>query len=230
MNNVESISGKKFFCSWSGGKDSCLSLYRMIKKGNRCLSLFTMLDETGLHSRSHGLTPETLKIQAEAMGFPLKTATAAWGEYERNFKALTTQFKKDTITDGVFGDIDLEPHREWVERVCNETGITPHLPLWKENRRALVEEFVREGFKAIIVVVNCNLMSDRFLGRVIDLPLIEELEAEGIDACGENGEFHTFVYDGPLFKKKVDYSIGAEVHFDWYTFLPVSAQRIEGRN
>ncbi|MBN1600952.1 MAG: diphthine--ammonia ligase [Chitinispirillaceae bacterium] len=230
MKNNESVSGYNFFSSWSGGKDSCLSLYRMIQKGNYCSSLFTMLDETGLHSRSHGLTHETLLVQAQAMGIPLVISKAAWGEYEAQFKMLTTQFKRNNVEHGVFGDIDLEPHREWIERVCNETGIAPHLPLWKENRRKIVEEFIDLGFKALIVVVNCNLMPERFLGRIMDMELIEELEAEGVDACGENGEFHTFVYDGPLFKKKITLSKGTEIHFDWYTFLPVHASLIEERS
>jgi uncharacterized protein (TIGR00290 family) len=212
---------KKFFCSWSGGKDSCLALYRMVQAGYQCQSLFTMLDETGLHSRSHGLTPEALSVQAQSMGIPLKTGIAAWSDYEEQFKKMTKEFKNKNIAQGVFGDIDLKPHRDWVERVCSETGITPHLPLWNEKRPALVEEFVREGFKACIVVVNCSMMSERFLGRVIDIPLIDELEAEGIDACGENGEFHTFVFDGPLFKKKIRYTGGDTITLNNYSYLPI---------
>jgi uncharacterized protein (TIGR00290 family) len=157
------------------------------------------------------------------MGIPINTAITTWGDYENNFKRLISQLKNENVADGVFGDIDLEPHRVWVERVCGESGITPHLPLWKENRRNLVEEFIREGFKALIVVVNRTMMSERFLGRLIDTDLIEELEAEGVDACGENGEFHTFVYDGPIFKKKLKYVTDTKVHFEQYTFLPVTA-------
>lgn len=217
----EKDNNSNFFCSWSGGKDSCLALYRMIQEGYKCQSLLTMLDETGLHSRSHGLTPDTLRIQAQAMGLPVKTGTATWGAYEEQFKILAGEFKCENITHGVFGDIDLQPHRDWVERVCNETGITAHLPLWNEQRRTLVEEFIREGFKACIVVVNCSMMSERFLGRVIDIPLVHELEAEGIDACGENGEFHTFVFDGPLFKKKMHYTAGDTITLNNYSYLPI---------
>ncbi|HEX2958778.1 MAG TPA: diphthine--ammonia ligase [Chitinispirillaceae bacterium] len=220
---TEATLNKKAFCSWSGGKDSCLALYRMIQTGYECQALFTMLDETGLQSRSHGLTPEVLSIQAQAMGIPLKTGMTSWGAYEEQFKKLATAFKKDSIMNGVFGDIDLQPHRDWVERVCSETGITPHLPLWNEARRTLVEEFIREGFKACIVVINCSMMSERFLGRVVDQQLIDELEAEGVDACGENGEFHTFVFDGPLFKKKIHYTAGDTIITDNYSCLPIKA-------
>lgn len=208
----------KFFCSWSGGKDCCLSLYRAVKEGHECASLFTMIDETGNHSRSHGLTPETLGAQAQSMGIPLRTIDSTWDSYEKHFKDQAVCFKNENIVHGVFGDIDLEPHREWVVRVCGESGITPHLPLWKENRRKLVMEFLDAGFQAKIVVINTSKMPERFLGRSIDHALIGELESIGVDACGENGEFHTFVYDGPLFKKKLNITQGTIVRKDEYIF------------
>lgn len=178
-----------------------------------------MIDETGKHSRSHGLSPETIKAQALSLGIPLRTADASWDSYETQFKKQISLFKNEQILHGVFGDIDLEPHREWVTRVCSETGITAHLPLWKEKRRNLVVEFLDTGFKAVIVVVNRTKMPQRFLGRTIDRQLIEELEAIGVDACGENGEFHTMVYDGPLFKKKLIVTPGIIMSSDEYAFL-----------
>jgi uncharacterized protein (TIGR00290 family) len=220
-NKTSSV--ERFFCSWSGGKDSCLALYRMIQAGYECKTLFTMLDETGVRSRSHGLTPEVLLIQAQAMGIPLITGLATWGAYEKQFKEVVSVIQNDNVINGVFGDIDLQPHRDWVERVCHETGIKPHLPLWNKARRTLIEEFIDTGFKACIIVVNCSMMSNRFLGRVIDKPLIAELEADGIDACGENGEFHTFVFDGPLFKQKIHYTAGDTITLDNYSYLPIRA-------
>jgi diphthine-ammonia ligase len=211
----------RFFCSWSGGKDSCLSLYRALNAGYSCSSLFTMIDETGNHSRSHGLFPETLKAQAAAMGIPLRTAAATWGNYELQFKKQASLFRDENVLHGVFGDIDLEPHREWIERVCREAGITPHLPLWKGVRRTLVQEFIDAGFKALVVVVNTRKMPDRFLGRLIDATLVDELEAIGVDACGENGEFHTFVFDGPLFRRNLYFSKGTAIVNDGYAFLPI---------
>jgi diphthine-ammonia ligase len=222
MTNNSSEQVPRFFCSWSGGKDSCLSLYRALKAGYSCTSLFTMIDETGKHSRSHGLFPEALKAQAAAMEIPLRTATASWSNYEAQFKEQAAKFRSDNVLHGVFGDIDLEPHREWVERVCRESGITAHLPLWKGVRRTLIQEFIDAGFKALIVVVNTKKMPDRFLGRLIDTALVNELEAIGVDACGENGEFHTFVFDGPLFKNCLRVITGKAVNKDEYVFLPVS--------
>jgi diphthine-ammonia ligase len=216
-------SVNRFFCSWSGGKDSCLSLYRALQSGWECASLFTMIDENGERSRSHGLSPEALHAQAEAMGIPLRTAAASWDSYEKRFLEIAGSFREERVAHGVFGDIDLEPHRQWVERVCGEAGITPHLPLWQGNRRGLVEEFLDAGFKAIIVVVNTEKMPRRFLGRIIDRPLIGELESIGVDACGENGEFHTFVYEGPIFRKPITVTPGAAFPKDGYAFRPLAA-------
>jgi uncharacterized protein (TIGR00290 family) len=212
----------RFFCSWSGGKDSCLSLYRALAEGNECASLFTMIEESGERSRSHGLSLAALEAQGKSMGIPLQTASASWEAYEERFLEQAAHFKNARVLHGVFGDIDLEPHRQWVERVCGEAGITPHLPLWQGNRRGLVEEFLDAGFKALIVVVNTLKMPRRFLGRTIDRELIAELESIGVDACGENGEFHTFVFDGPLFKFPIKISPEAAVVRDEYAFLPLS--------
>jgi len=220
MQTSEHISS--FFCSWSGGKDSCLSLYRAIKAGYSCASLLTMVDETGKHSRSHGLFPEALKSQADAMEIPIRIAAASWGNYEKQFKEQAAFFRSENVFHGVFGDIDLEPHRDWVMRVCRESGVKAHLPLWKGIRRTLVQEFIDTGFKAIIVVVNTKKMPEKFLGRLIDTELVNELESIGVDGCGENGEFHTFVFDGPLFKKKLDIVKGSAICKDEYVFLPLT--------
>jgi uncharacterized protein (TIGR00290 family) len=215
------IDKMKFFCSWSGGKDSCLALYRALKAGHSCTSLFTMINEDGSRSRSHGLTPALLAVQADAMNLPVCTVRASWDSYEMHFKKQTLQFADNGVTHGVFGDIDLEHHREWVERVCKETGITAHLPLWLGNRRALVNEFVNAGFKAMIVMINTTLMPARYLGHTITIELADELESIGVDACGENGEFHTFVYDGPVFKKTLSVKSDEPVFNDHYVGLPL---------
>lgn len=217
-NNVKS-DPIRFFCSWSGGKDSCLALFRMIKTGNVCEGLFTMIDETGEHSRSHGLPPDLLRKQSQALELPITTAAANWNSYENEFKKKLEYFKTNGLKHGVFGDIDLEPHRAWVDRVCSECNFTAHLPLWQEKRRTLVSEFIGADFKALIVVVNTNMIPERFLGRVIDHKLVCELENIGVDACGENGEFHTFVYDGPLFSNPVDFRITDIIAKDEYRFL-----------
>ena len=201
--------GLRFFASWSGGKDSTLALYRMVHGGHLCSSLLTMLDETGESSRSHGLSPQMLTAHAEALGIPILMANASWESYEAQLKKSIELFKAQGIVHGVFGDIDLEPHREWVERVCRESGVTEHEPLWRGNRRELVREFLGAGFQAILVVVSKERIPAEFLGRQFDENLVQELEAMGIDSCGESGEFHTFVYDGPLFHHAISFKTGA---------------------
>jgi diphthine-ammonia ligase len=220
--DLNKIGKMQFFSSWSGGKDSCLSLYRAICAGHTCKSLFTMINEDGTRSRSHGLTPAVLAVQAHTMNLPVCTVKASWDSYEAQFKKQMLQFANAGVTHGVFGDIDLEPHRQWVERVCNETGITAHLPLWLENRRSLVNEFVNAGFKAMIVMINTTLMPAKYLGQTITLELADDLESIGVDACGENGEFHTFVYDGPLFSKSLFVNSGDPVCNENYVGLPLS--------
>lgn len=195
---------KVAFSSWSGGKDSCLALYRAEKEGLRIPYLFTMIEEGGLRSRSHGLRKELLQAQAEAMAKTWEFRKATWGDYETEFLAFLRQKRQAGITHGVFGDIDLEAHREWVKRVCKTEGIQHLLPLWQESRRDLIREFVRAGFAARIVTLDSQRVPERFLGRMFTEDLIEEFEVMGVDACGENGEFHTVVLDGPIFRHAIE--------------------------
>lgn len=213
-----------FFSSWSGGKDSCLALYRAIRQGGSPRCLFTMFAEDGIRSRSHGLSPAIIEAQAAAMGVDSRVAEAAWDEYEKVFLACLASLKQEGIEDGIFGDIDLVPHREWVERVCGEHDITAHLPLWQAARTDLLDEFMAAGFRAMIVVVNEKRLDASFLGREINRETIADLEAAGVDACGEEGEYHTVVIDGPLFSAPLAIEKGAVVSQDGYSFLEVNLQ------
>ena len=141
------IKGKPFFCSWSGGKDSCLALYLAIQDGAIPKALFTMLQENGKRSRAHGLPVSVLKQQAMALGIPLVMCKSSWDSYERHFLDTISEFKKEGIEYGVFGDIDLEAHLEWVERVCSSVQIQASEPLWKTPRRDLLNKFFKLGFQ-----------------------------------------------------------------------------------
>jgi uncharacterized protein (TIGR00290 family) len=207
------------FCSWSGGKDSCLALYRAMECGLRCEALFTMLVEDGSLSRSHGQSVAAIRAQAEAMGLPLRTAQASWAEYEAVFKQSGRTFVREGILDGVFGDIDLEAHREWIERVCGEIGIHPHLPLWKSERSAAVGAFLDAGFTAVVVAVNTARLSPDYLGRELDAALLAEFTVQGVDLCGEEGEYHTFVTGGPIFDRRLHWSAGCVQEHKGYAFV-----------
>lgn len=215
------IKNRSFFCSWSGGKDSCFALYHAIRSGGLPRYLFTMLSEEGERSRAHALPLKLLERQAAAMGIPLVTAAASWDDYEKIYSARLQDFQKDGIEVGVFGDIDLDEHRRWVERVCTAVGLQACLPLWKRQRRELVEEFIDLGFRAMIAVINEEKMDSRFLGRVLDRPLLAELEQEGVDAAGENGEYHTVITGGPLFAKPLKLVVKGRVSREGYAFLEV---------
>ncbi|MDQ3063314.1 MAG: diphthine--ammonia ligase [Acidobacteriota bacterium] len=201
----------KAFCSWSGGKDSCLALNRAIKKGYEITHLVTMFDETGERVRSHSISREIMWAQAEALGLELVTPSASWQDYETVFVEELKRFKAQNIEAAIFGDIDLQAHRDWEEKVCAAAEIKALLPLWNENRLDLVNEFIDEGFRSVVICVNEKFLPKQFCGRIFDEQFVKDLP-EGVDACGENGEFHTFVFDGKIFKNSVPYKIDEIYH------------------
>jgi len=196
----------KAFVSWSGGKETSLAYYRAKDIDNfEVKYLLNMVSEDGMHSRSHGISSDLLRAQAEAIGIPLVQRKTSWKRYEEEFKKAVLGFKKQGVQAGVFGDIDLQEHRDWVERVCRELKIKPILPLWKRKREDLLKEFIQAGFKTIVVATNADFLGQEWLGRQINEQFIEDLKALGnVDLCGEKGEFHTFVTSGPLFKKRIE--------------------------
>lgn len=216
----------KTFVSWSGGKDSALACYHAGQKhGVRVAYLLNMLSGNGTHSRSHHLSVAVLKLQAEAMGIPLMQRKVTWQGYEEEFKKALTFFKEEGIEAGVFGDIDVREHRDWVERVCSGNGLNAVLPLWQRSREMLMEEFIFLGFKAVVVAVKLECIGSEWLGRVLDKDFIRDIKQLGtVDLCGENGEYHTFVYDGPLFKKPVVFAAGEKIVEDKHCFLELKTE------
>ena len=220
------INNKTFFCSWSGGKDSCLSLYYAIKQGGIPKRLITMLVENDERSRSHGLSLHLLKKQSESLNIPLITRHASWEEYENNFITALKEIKKSKINIGVFGDIDIEDHKNWVKKVCNKNNMVEYLPLWKKSRRQIVTKFIDHGFKAIIVAVKDDkLLGKELLGREFDEDLLKIFEERGVDPAGENGEYHTLVTGGPIFKKDIEYKLKEKIFFSGYWFQNVSLEK-----
>lgn len=209
---------KNSLCSWSGGKDSCFALMQAILQGHTPKVLLNVLNEEGKISRSHGIPSAILQKQADVAGLPIHLISSSWQEYEKNFtEALSSLKRKYELTHAVFGDIDLQPHRDWEEKVCANAELTAVLPLWQQNRRSLVLQMLEAGIETIIV--SCNeTMGERFIGKTINAELVDELESMGIDACGENGEFHTLVLDCPLFKERIDVSVAKTLHHGEYWF------------
>jgi uncharacterized protein (TIGR00290 family) len=199
-------------CSSSGGKDSLLALWHAIRQGIQPATILTMFDETGERSRSHGVSRELMQRQAEALGLELVAPSASWADYERVFVATLRDLHASGHREAIFGDIDLQPHRDWEEQVCAQAGLTPILPLWHRNRRELAEESLALGFRSIVVCTDSRYLGDEFCGRPFDARFLADLPAN-VDACGENGEFHTFVCDGPLFAHPVNVRIASKEEY-----------------
>ncbi len=196
-----------FLCSWSGGKDSCFAFYKAIQQGYKPIILFNVMNEFGDRSRSHGIPKAVLQAQASALELPIHFFSSTWADYEKkyikNLKEIVTHYP---ITHAVFGDIDIESHRDWEEKVSKAANLEAVLPLWQGNRKQLVLDMIDVGIEAIIVSCNQDLGPD-FLGKKIDAELVETFDSKGIDACGENGEFHTLVVDAPFFKNRIEVEI-----------------------
>ena len=219
------------FVSWSGGKDSCLASYRAAAGGLKIQYLANMVTEDGTRSRTHGLSAQVLQAQAQAMGIPLVQRRATWNGYEAEFKKMLHAFKQEGVEGGIFGDIDFAEHREWVERVCQEADMTPYLPLWGENQEEILKEFIDSGFKAIVVATRADMLGEEWLGRKIDLDFLNELtelkKTKNITLCGEAGEYHTLVINGPLFQKRLEIRETRKVSRDEHWFLEILGTRLK---
>jgi uncharacterized protein (TIGR00290 family) len=210
---------KPAFSSWSGGKDSCLALHYAERAGYHVPILLNMLTRDGAYSRSHGLRPEMIEIQARAMGKRIVFGRADWEDYEQVFLERLSLLKKEGTDSGIFGDIDLREHRDWVERVCKEAGMNAALPLWGRGREELLEDFISAGFRAVIVCVKEAALGLEWLGRELDHRAIEGFRDCGIDLCGEEGEYHSFVFDGPSFTRPVQIKTGHIQRIEGYAFV-----------
>lgn len=199
------MTKEKFIMSFSGGKDSILALYKMIKKGYEPVALLTTIKKDKEKSWTHHLDNNFLRRVSESLEIPILLVECDVDDYERKFEEALFKAKDMGAAICAFGDIDIELHRNWDLDRCKNTGIEAKLPLWQQNREELVYEFIDSGFETIINKVNLKYMGVEFLGKVLDRKIIEDIKLTGADACGENGEYHTFVIDGPLFKNRINF-------------------------
>jgi diphthine-ammonia ligase len=213
----------RIFSSWSGGKDCCLALYRAKARGMEIHYLANMVTEDGQRSCSHGISAAVIKKQAGALGIPIMQRPTTSDTYRDIFVKMIKDFKREGIEGGVFGDIDFSPHREWIEKICAEAGITPHLLLWQESQQKLMEEFIDAGFQAVVVAVKAGLIAKDALGRTVDRKFLAYLAGldKGITPCGEAGEYHTLVIDGPLFQKRLQITESEKVTRGDHHFLEI---------
>lgn len=215
----------RVFASWSGGKDCCLALYRAIKSGMDVMYLANTVRDNGKRSCSHGISSAVIKAQAEALGIPIVQQLTHDDDYEEQFIKMVLKFREEGIEGGVFGDIDFNAHREWIENVCRKAGITPYLPLWCEDQTRLMEEFIDAGFESVIVAAKAELFGMDVPGKKIDRNFLMDIkklsETKEITPCGEAGEYHTLVIDGPIFKKRLEIKKTEKVQRDGILYLEI---------
>jgi uncharacterized protein (TIGR00290 family) len=202
--------------NWSGGKDSSLCLHRALQSGHLPVE-YLLTSVNTFHNRisMHGVRRELLEAQADSIGIPLQTVELpeqpGMEEYDRVMIEKVQFLKSHGCTHAIFGDIFLEDLKRYREEQLNPLGIRCEFPLWQLSTRQLVTDFIREGFKAIIVCVNERYLDKRFCGRLIDESFLSDLP-ENVDPCGENGEYHSFVFEGPIFTHPISFTKGEMVH------------------
>lgn len=215
----------KAFASWSGGKDCSLALYRAKVGGMDVRYLANTVTEDKQLSCSHDISAAVIHRQSEALGIPIVQLPTTGDTYEAEFVKMLKSFKAEGIDGGVFGDIDFNPHREWIENVCRKADITPYLPLWEEDQRKLLEEFIEAGFVAVVITIKAEFFGKETLGQVVDRNFISQLDemrkTKDITPCGEAGEYHTLVIDGPVFQKRLEITESEKVTRGDHHFLKI---------
>ncbi len=212
------MTPKAIFC-WSGGKDATYALHlTLLEQKFEVSYLLTTLNEEYKRVSMHGVREELLDLQAQSIGLPLLKVFVNEGtnlEYENKMKETLLLKKKEGITYIIFGDIFLEELREYREKSMSAIGITCIFPLWKRNTNVILNKFIKAGFRSLLCCVNDGYLNETWLGRELDSKFSVQLPGE-VDPCGENGEYHTFCYDGPLFKNKINFNLGEHIYKELY--------------
>jgi uncharacterized protein (TIGR00290 family) len=198
--------------AWSGGKDSAIALFEIAKNpGYRISALLTTVTGDFDRISMHGVRRVLLHQQAESMGLPLEeviiSKNSSNQEYESAMAKVLTRYKQEGVESVVFGDIFLEDLRTYRESNLAKIGMKGIFPLWKKDTGELAESFLQSGFKAITTCVDTTMLDSRFVGREMDRRFFSELPGT-VDPCGENGEYHSFVHEGPIFRQKIPYTTG----------------------
>jgi len=206
----------KAYINWSGGKDSSLALYHTLNDKNYSVEkLLTNVSGEYQRISMHGVREELLERQAAAIGIPLQKLVLSdqpsMEDYETYMTKVMKKLQQERFTHSVFGDIFLEDLKIYRESQLTKVGMTAVFPLWKRNTTELIHEFIDLGFKTIVVCVNEKYLDKSFCGRIIDEDFIRDLP-ENVDVCGENGEFHTFVFDGPIFNNPIAFAKGEIIY------------------
>lgn len=209
----------KTYFNWSSGKDASLALYHMQKQGIYAVqTLLTTINTRYNRVTMHGLRRELLEQQLLSIGIPGTTVELPEAPtmhlYNQRMNHSIQMLQSEGYTDCGFGDIFLEDLRAYRENELKPLGIKSHFPLWKRDTTEILTEFINLGFKAIVICAQSDTLDPSFVGREIDMDFVNDLP-QNIDPCGENGEYHTFCYDGPIFNKPIAFEIGEKIYREY---------------
>jgi len=226
------MESEKILFVWSGGKDSAMAIYELLSGANHHVSpqyeivaLLTTITRDYDRISMHGVRRQLLEEQAESIGIPLEkvfiSKNAKNEEYEKAMSAVLEGFRRKGITRVAFGDIFLEDLRKYREENLRRINMEGIFPIWKRDTKKLAVEFINRGFRAIVVCVDTKKLPAEFSGKEFDFEFLNNLP-DGVDPCGENGEFHTFVYAGPIFKRSIGIRKGVQVmRYNRYCFTDI---------
>jgi uncharacterized protein (TIGR00290 family) len=227
---IKNIGGNffmnKVIVSWSGGKDSCLSCYKAMKMGYNVCYLLNTISTEYKRVRFHGIKDILIKKQAHAIGIPLLQIETTANSYEKEFKEGIKSVLSEGIEGMVFGDIFLHM-REFADKICKELGIQSIEPLCGYSPEEILLDFINSGFESVIVATQANLLGKEWIGRKLDKYFLKYIKhLNNIDICGENGEFHSLVIDGPIFKQKINITKSDKILREGYWFLDIQEYKL----
>ena len=221
---------KKVIVSWSGGKDSCLACYKAIKMGYKVSYLLNTISNEYKRVRFHGIKDTLIQKQAHAIDIPLLQIETTADSYEQEFREAVRGVIPEGIEGMVFGDIFLHM-REFADKICQELCIQAIEPLCGYNPEEILLDFINSGFEAVIVATQANLLGKEWLGRKLDKSFLEYIKClKNVDVCGENGEFHSIVIDGPIFKQRIDIIKSHKILREGYWFLDIQEYQLIPKN
>jgi diphthine-ammonia ligase len=216
----------KVIVSWSGGKDSCLACYKAIKMGYNVCYLLNTISNEYKRVRFHGTRDTLIQKQAQAVGIPLLQVETTANSYEKEFKEAVKSILSADIVGMVFGDIFIHM-REFADKICNELGIQTIEPLCGYSSEEILLDFINSGFESVIVATRANLLGKEWIGHKLDKPFLKHIKSlKNADVCGENGEFHSLVIDGPIFKQRIDITKSDKILREGYWFLDIQQYKL----
>jgi uncharacterized protein (TIGR00290 family) len=215
-----------YISSWSGGKDGCFACYLALGEGYKISYLVNFISQEFNRVSFHGTEARLIQLQSQTIGIPLLQKETTWDGYEQEFKEAVQSLLPNGIKGMVFGDIYTQEHKDWVERVCGELGIEAIEPLWNKSTEKVLTDFIDAGFEAIIVSAKAELIDGDWIGRRVDRKFLAYLKAKNIDSCGENGEYHTLVVNGPLFSRRIEIVESRTINRDNHWLLDTVKYRL----